>query len=174
MPASAGPDGPVLICYDASEGARHAVIRAGEVLGGGAATVLTVWESVGSAVLAHPPPGAGRIAKEAREISEEVIEELDSHVAERAAIIAAEGAELAGAAGVAPSPLARRALARLAERAEATIWQAVVDCADEHAAAVVVLGSRGRSGVSSALLGSVSHGVLHHSRRPVLIVPSPE
>jgi hypothetical protein len=36
------------------------------------------------------------------------------------------------------------------------------------------MGSRGRGGAAAALLGSVSHDVLHHSRLPVLIVHADE
>jgi nucleotide-binding universal stress UspA family protein len=52
-----------------------------------------------------------------------------------------------------------------------TVWRAILDIADEQDAAVVVVGARGASGLSSALLGSVSYGLVHNSDRPVLVVP---
>ena len=42
--------------------------------------------------------------------------------------------------------------------------------AERMAADLIVIGSRGLGGVTSALLGSVSKGVLKHAGRPVLIV----
>ena len=46
----------------------------------------------------------------------------------------------------------------------------ILDAADEHDARMLVLGSHGRADLPLAL-GSVSHRLLHHARRPVLIVP---
>lgn len=39
---------------------------------------------------------------------------------------------------------------------------------------MIVLGTRGLGGVKSFLLGSVSHAVVQHADRPLLIVPSPD
>jgi nucleotide-binding universal stress UspA family protein len=49
--------------------------------------------------------------------------------------------------------------------------QALVDAADKHDARVIVVGTRGESPLRGAMLGSVSHKLLHISDRPVLCVP---
>ncbi|MFW0109347.1 universal stress protein [Rothia sp. P13129] len=41
-------------------------------------------------------------------------------------------------------------------------------------AGMVVVGTRGRGGLVGMILGSTSHGVLHHAKRPVMIVPEME
>jgi nucleotide-binding universal stress UspA family protein len=46
----------------------------------------------------------------------------------------------------------------------------IVAYADNIDADLIVLGSRGHGAIANALLGSVSRGVLHDARRPVLIV----
>lgn len=45
--------------------------------------------------------------------------------------------------------------------------------AERFGADVICVGSRGRSGLARALLGSVSQGLLLRSRRPVLVIQSP-
>ncbi|HEY7859730.1 MAG TPA: universal stress protein [Candidatus Nanopelagicales bacterium] len=50
--------------------------------------------------------------------------------------------------------------------------RAVCELAEELAATVVLLGSRGNSGLKRALLGSVSDHVVRHAPCPVLVVPA--
>ena len=57
---------------------------------------------------------------------------------------------------------------------EQPIRQALLKRIEEGRHDVVVMGSRGRGTVRSAVLGSVSHHVLHHSPVPVLIVHADE
>jgi nucleotide-binding universal stress UspA family protein len=49
----------------------------------------------------------------------------------------------------------------------------IVEVADRHDAAAIVVGSRGSTGLQRALLGSVSSAVVHHADRPTLIVRQP-
>ena len=47
----------------------------------------------------------------------------------------------------------------------------LIDVAKGHQAGLIVVGTRGRSNVTSMLLGSVAHEVVHKSMLPVLVVP---
>jgi nucleotide-binding universal stress UspA family protein len=49
------------------------------------------------------------------------------------------------------------------------IAKAVLEVADKHDAGLILMGSHGRTDLTSLLLGSVAHKVLHLSHRPVLI-----
>jgi nucleotide-binding universal stress UspA family protein len=46
----------------------------------------------------------------------------------------------------------------------------IVDAARDHDAGVIVMGSRGHSGMTGLVLGSTAHKAIHLSDRPVLVV----
>ncbi len=54
---------------------------------------------------------------------------------------------------------------------EGTPWKVILKVADEINADVIVMGTRTHSAVGQFLLGSTANKVMHHSTRPVLIVP---
>lgn len=145
---------PVLIAYDGSDQAKGAIAEAGRVLGAGRrAVVLIVREPIES----FDYVGLGG----ARTLDPATVSAMQEAAQNEAAVVAEEGAALAREAGFdaegrvesAPSP-----------------WQEIVAVADELDADVIAIGSRGRSGLTKVLLGSVAAAVAQHSRRSVLIV----
>ena len=147
--------GPIVLGYDGSEGAREAIGRAAALLRPTLTEVVNVWRSV------QPEAGAALIGA-SRGMASEGARRLDAERAARSAELAGEGVELAHGLGLVASPVSLRSTR--------TIWGAICQLAIERNAAAVVVGSRGRSGLGEALLGSVSSGVLHHANRPVLVV----
>jgi nucleotide-binding universal stress UspA family protein len=144
---------PVLLCYDGSTGARRAIAAAAALLGPCHAIVLdvspllTVDETV--AVVASGVPGD--VFAQENEADALRHAELGAERARRAGFVAVEARVTFGA----------------------RIWEEIVRVADEIDAAVIVLGSRGLHGLPELAAGSVSHDVVRHARRPVLIVPGP-
>ena len=57
---------------------------------------------------------------------------------------------------------------------ESTVARTVLSEAEALGASAVLMGSRGRAGLKSLLLGSVSHEVIQRADRTVIVVPSPE
>jgi nucleotide-binding universal stress UspA family protein len=148
----------ILVAYDGSADAQAAVAQAGALFPGEPATVLTVWEPFVELV-ARSGAGLGMIGG--------VIDtsEIDTANQQSALERARDGAARADAAGL-------KAEAR--ERAQVTTTaDAVLAEAAEVGARAIVMGTRGLTGIKSVLLGSVSHAVVHHADRPVVIVPSP-
>ncbi len=158
-PASASSETrkrPLLLCYDGSPDSTEAIELAGELIGGGPALVLHVWLPPSALFL------AGRIVADSHPLAP-AIAEFDEAAHKEAERIAAEGAEAASRVGFEATPLT--------ERAGHGVWRAIVKIADEHDVLAVIVGSHGRSPAASAVLGSVSHGVVNHCGRPVLVAP---
>jgi nucleotide-binding universal stress UspA family protein len=148
----------ILICYDGSSDSQAAIDRAGQLMPGETATVLTVWEPFidvmtrTGAGMAYWPEGIN-------------LEEIDAAAEQSARARADEGVEHARRAGLNPQLRTRARGATIAE---------TISEADEVKANAIVLGTRGLAGLKSLMLGSVSHAVVQHADRPVIIVPSPE
>lgn len=145
--------GPILIAYDGSPDARSAIDAAARILPGTAAVVLYArqpLESVAAHLEGHP--------------ALEDLQGLDAATLDASERIAAEGARYAETVGLTADPRVSSTMA--------TASEAIVEAAEEVDAVLIVLGSRGRRGLRAALLGSTSTNVLHHARRPTLVIPS--
>jgi nucleotide-binding universal stress UspA family protein len=77
----------------------------------------------------------------------------------------------AGVGGLGDKPGSRDLKVRLAVE-EGDPVQVLAAVAREHAAALLVTGTRGRNALRSALLGSVSVGLVSVAGRPVALVPA--
>jgi osmotically inducible protein OsmC len=149
-------DGPLLLCYDGSDDAKHAIERAGRLLSGRDALVVTVW---------HPTRQLGSFAFAGATDSMFDFVEGNRAAAELGARVAADGVRVAERAGLHAEPIA--------VEATGPVWKTIVDIADRHDAATIVMGSRGLTGLRSLLLGSVSSAIVHHADRPTLVIRQP-
>ena len=153
----------IVVAYDASPEAAHALRVAAQMLGPCRAVIVTVWEE-GMAVASTVP--STEFGMSPAPLDVETALEVDNAVEARAERVAAQGAELARSLGLDAEPLA------IAD--EVNVAETLVHLATQRGADVLVLGSRGLTGLRSRLLGSTSHAVLRHAHLPVLVVPQHE
>jgi nucleotide-binding universal stress UspA family protein len=147
---------PVLLCFDGSEPATAAITAAGSLFEGREALVLSVATAAKDELPFDPVSDlVGRLSG--------LYSDWDDAVGTLAEHHARHGCALAENAGLHPRPLT--AVGRTA----ATILRV----ADQHDAAVIVLGASGHHAPGRGI-GGVAARVLHEARRPVLILPGPE
>jgi nucleotide-binding universal stress UspA family protein len=144
------PQGPLILCYDGSEAAERAIRIAPVLVGRGrAARVLYAYKPTERSLGVAQGITGGRI-------DAPVLGEADAHgVVERGVAIARE-------AGFDAEELLIAADRRTAE--------IVAERAEELDAPGIVMGTRGLSGLKTAVLGSVAREVVNANHRPVVIV----
>lgn len=146
----------ILVGYDGSAPADRAVDRAAALFADATLVVATVWSPV------RETAAAARVALPDSVIAS-AVHDLDTATQAETLKTAEAGAERARASGVEATAVA--------VPAGPSTWRGLLDAADEHEAEAIVVGARGRSGLASMVLGSVSSAIVFHSRRPVVVVP---
>lgn len=161
LPTDRGFDGhgeaaPAIFAYDGSPAAGHAIAEAAALLRPRDAIVANAWQRVSAIIGVARADGRDDAAHEGAP-------GLDLAARLEAEEEAVAGVALLAAAGW-PSQAAALETAGNAPRA-------IVAGAGECEAAVVVTGTRGRSRIAAALLGSTAEAIVRHAGRPVLLVP---
>jgi nucleotide-binding universal stress UspA family protein len=152
-------DGPVVVAYDGSDGAKRAIEAAGRLLSGRATVVVHAWEPVFHRGLTARALALGGPVEDVHGIAGG----LHRALAENAAATTEEGVDAARAAGLDP-------VGDTVESDDGE-WRAVAGAARAHGASVIAVGTRGQGAARSALLGSVSSGLVQNAELPVLVVP---
>jgi nucleotide-binding universal stress UspA family protein len=147
--------GPILLCYDGSDDAAAAIEEAAPLFAGRTAVVACFWQPFAQV--------AKRFAVSLLEVVQEApsVNEREAQLAQQ---LAEQGAALASRLGLAAEASA--------VKVSDPIDEAIIAHADAIDAPLIVLGSRGRSGIGSMLLGDVAHDVVQRSTRAVMVVPS--
>ncbi|MDQ2894119.1 MAG: universal stress protein [Actinomycetota bacterium] len=158
----------ILVCYDGSVNAQAAIDHAAGLMEGAEAAVLTIWEPFLDGMIRSGAMGMGMGMGMAigPTIPFDDDEKIDAANQQAALQTATNGAERATAAGLHAQPHTASG--------HGGVPNAILTVAADVNANVIVLGTRGLGGMKSFLLGSVSHAVIQHADRAVLIVPSSE
>jgi nucleotide-binding universal stress UspA family protein len=151
-------DGPVVAAYDGSQGATRAIEVVGRLLSGRATVVVHAWEPV-----FHRSLTARALAAAPVDDLRDTVADLQKHFADGAAARTQDGVAAARAASL-------DAVGETIESDEGA-WRAVAAAARTHGASVVATGTRGLGAARSALLGSVSSGLVQNAELPILVVP---
>jgi nucleotide-binding universal stress UspA family protein len=148
----------VVICYDGSDSARRALAVARQTLGNQRVVLLQVWsppDTVLTDAFSTPDPDSQTGPTQAL---------LEAQAVQRAREVSEDGEREAAKLGL---------VVEVREvRNRSSVWRTILDAADDLHAELIVAGTHGTTAVQDQTLGSVSDGLVHHSERPVLIVPS--
>ncbi len=141
--------GTIVVGANGTTTSKGAVAAAAGLAKAHDATVHVVWAFKPVAAMAMADAAAAAAMPTDAELFARVSEELDRIVAE----LGREGVKAEAHASPAAAP------------------QAILDCAKEHDADLIVVGNKGMKG-ARRVLGSVPNTIAHHATCAVLIVPT--
>jgi nucleotide-binding universal stress UspA family protein len=141
--------GDIVVGYDGSKGARHAVEFAAyeAAVHQARLRIVTVWNGASSGMAAMTPIAVPDVAADRRRLAESRLEDAAAIARAIAADVEIELAAIEGSAGPALAQASRNAR-------------------------LLVLGSRGHGGMHALFSGSVGHRCALDAHCPVLIVPA--
>ena len=152
----------VIIGYDGSPAAHHAIVEAGKLLRGHDALVVVAWTEGAGFEYAEIP--ATSFDAPPATIDVRTAMEVDHAMSERAQRLAQEGARIAREAGfLEPQGLAA------AEDVGTSVAEMLVAIAQERHADAIVVGAHGHGRLGEVFLGSTSRDVIRHSPLPVVV-----
>ncbi len=147
----------ILISYDGSPSAKHALAVAAAVMPASRVTLMHVWNPPDP--ILHDSFGAPDVVAGASGRS------LEQACLDRAEEVLSEGRSLAVGLGLEVD-------GRLERSRHDSVAATILEVAEELDA-VVVIGTRGATTGQPDVLGSVSHAVVYQSHLPLLVVPAP-
>jgi nucleotide-binding universal stress UspA family protein len=158
-------NGPLLIAYDGTQASVWALWEAVSLLPGHKALVITVYKPGLAFELMELPTTTIGLPSAPLDIRTAL--DVDREIYEGARQTAEQGARLARAAGLDAEGLA------VAEEAEVTIAETIVDVARERDSRAIAVGAHGHGRLGEVILGSTSRDVIRHARCPVVVARHP-
>jgi nucleotide-binding universal stress UspA family protein len=153
--------GPLVIGFDGSDSAAHAVRTAPSVLNARSALIVVIWEP---ALASLPIAGEGLVGID-MPLDPQSAELLDEVSTERSRHVATQGVAIAREVGLDAQALT------LPD--ELNVAETLAQVAAERGASAIVVGSHGHGALHTRVLGSTSTKLLTHARCPIVVIPAP-
>jgi nucleotide-binding universal stress UspA family protein len=150
---------PVVVSFDGSAPSAAALRVAADELPGRHLLIVSVWEPGFTTAMLTPTDASGLSFATPDPNQIVAVDRLQRDHATQVAESGVAMAERLGATAEA-----------IPTRDEASVAETLCSIADQHDAALIVVGSRGLGAVKARLLGSTTRRLLHDARRPVLVV----
>jgi nucleotide-binding universal stress UspA family protein len=154
--------GPIVIGYDGSPAAQHALREAGELFAGRPAFVIVVWRAGLGFELAEPT--AAMVGVPPVTVDVRTALDIDAELRARAEELARQGARLAREAGFDASGHV------VAEDLDTEVHEVIVHEARERDAQAIVVGAHDQGALAEIILGSTARAVVRHAPCPVVVV----